>query len=144
MQYFLDRGFPRGDFGILRMNARFGIDERSDVFTLLLGGLSLIFMWITRARLALFGHTQYSFGDIIFTFSVFWGCLRQTFWLPWFIWSLQLVLTISAIALRPGMQKRPGVGKVPGFAEHLWAPIIIWGWSHGRADELCAAICSSS
>ncbi len=133
-QYFTwIAGFPRGDFGYsLEWNAPvWDLMKDRMAFTLLLGGLSLIFMWLISIPIGIYSAThQYSIGDNIFTFLGFLGLSTPDFLVALiYMVVATLVFNMSAIGLySPGMQEAPwSLAKFLDLLNHLWAPIIILG-----------------
>ena len=133
-QYFTwIAGFPRGDFGYsLEWNAPvWDLIKGRLAFTLLLGGLSLIFMWIVSIPIGIYSAThQYSLGDNISTFLGFLGLSTPDFLIALsYMVVATLVFDMSAMGLySPEMQNAPwSLAKILDLLNHLWAPVIILG-----------------
>jgi peptide/nickel transport system permease protein len=126
-------GFPRGDFGYsLEWNAPvWDLIAGRLAFTILLGGLALILMWVIAVPIGIYSAThQYSLGDNVFTLLGFIGLS-----LPDFLLSLvymvvaSLVFGMSASGLfSQALESAPwSIAKFLDFLKHLWAPVLILG-----------------
>ena len=127
------RGFPKGDFGYsLEWNAPvWDIIAGRLMWTFLLSGLALIFMWIVSIPIGIYSaRNKYSLGDNIFTFFGFVGLSIPDFMLSllWMVFAT-IVLGFSASGLySPHMVDAPwGFTKFLDLLNHLWPPIVIMG-----------------
>lgn len=127
------RGFPKGDFGYsLEWNAPvWDIIKGRLMWTFLLSGLALIFMWIVSIPIGIYSaRNKYSLGDNIFTFFGFVGLSIPDFMLSllWMVFAT-IVLGFSASGLySPHMVDAPwGFTKFLDLLNHLWPPIVIMG-----------------
>jgi peptide/nickel transport system permease protein len=126
-------GFPRGDFGYsLEWNAPvWDLIAGRLAFTILLGGLALIFMWVVSIPIGIYSAThQYSLGDNFFTFLGFIGLSVPDFLVALvYMVAATLVFGMSAMGLySAGMENTPwSLAKVLDLLNHLWAPVLILG-----------------
>ena len=127
------RGFPKGDFGYsLEWNAPvWDIIAGRLMWTFLLSGLALIFMWIVSIPIGIYSaRNKYSLGDNIFTFFGFVGLSIPDFMLSllWMVFAT-IVLGFSASGLySPHMVDAPwSFAKFLDLLNHLWPPIVIMG-----------------
>lgn len=124
-------GFPRGDFGYsMEWNAPvWDLVASRFAFTILLGGLALIVMWIVSIPIGVYSAThQYSLGDNFFTFLGFVGLSIPDFLLALiYLVFVTLVLGKSAVGLySPGMDDAAwSIDKGLDLLNHLWAPVLI-------------------
>jgi peptide/nickel transport system permease protein len=100
-------------------------------FTILLGGLALMFMWIVSIPIGIYSAThQYSVGDHVFTFLGFLGLSVPDFLVALvYMVVATLVFGMSAIGLySPEFVDAPwSVAKFLDLLKHLWAPVLILG-----------------
>ena len=126
-------GFPRGDFGYsLEWNAPvWDLIAGRLAFTILLGGLALILMWVVAVPIGIYSAThQYSLGDNAFTFLGFLGLSLPDFLLALvYMVVASLVFGMSASGLfSQAMESAPwSIAKFLDFLKHLWAPVLILG-----------------
>jgi peptide/nickel transport system permease protein len=126
-------GFPRGDFGYsLEWNAPvWDLIAGRLAFTILLGGLALIFMWVVAVPIGIYSAThQYSLGDNFFTLFGFIGLSVPDFLVALvYMVVATLVFGMSAMGLySPGFQEAPwSIAKFFDLLKHLWAPVLILG-----------------
>lgn len=132
-------GFPRGDFGYsMEWNAPvWDLVASRFAFTILLGGLALIVMWVVSIPIGVYSAThQYSLGDNFFTFLGFVGLSIPDFMLALiYLVFVTLVLGRSAVGLySPGMEGAAwSMEKVLDLLNHLWAPVLILAFA-GTAE----------
>jgi peptide/nickel transport system permease protein len=132
-------GFPRGDFGYsMEWNAPvWDLVASRFAFTILLGGLAMIVMWVISIPIGVYSAThQYSLGDNVFTFLGFVGLSIPDFMLALiYLVFVTLVLGWSAAGLySPGMESAPwSIEKVLDLLNHLWAPVLILAFA-GTAE----------
>lgn len=132
IQYFnWIAGFPRGDFG-------YSFEWSSPVwplisstlgYTLLLGGVSLVFMFGMAIPIGIYSAThQHSFGDNLLTGITFIGLS-----IPGFLLAL-IYLFVAGVVLRipvgglysPAYAEAPmSLGKLLDYLNHLWPPALI-------------------
>jgi len=124
-------GFPRGDFGYsMEWNAPvWDLIAGRLAFTILLGGLALILMWVIAIPIGIYSAThQYSLGDNFFTFLGFVGLSIPDFMLALIymvIAALGFGMSVTGVFSR-GMEDVPwGMAKLLDAANHLWAPVLI-------------------
>ncbi len=126
-------GFPMGDFGYsLEWNAPvWDLIAGRLAFTILLGGLALMFMWIVAIPIGIYSAAhQYSIGDHVFTFLGFLGLSVPDFLVALvYMVVATLVFGMSAIGLySPEFVDAPwSVAKFLDLFKHLWAPVLILG-----------------
>ncbi|NDJ75576.1 MAG: ABC transporter permease [Chloroflexi bacterium] len=125
------KGFPRGDFG-------YSFGEQGDVlpivwdrmlYTMLLGGLSLVFMVVIAVPLGIYAaRRQYGIGDHIFSFLGFLGLSMPSFLLA-LLW---MALGITVLDIDVGgiysseFQGEPwDAAKISDYIQHLVPPAII-------------------
>lgn len=126
-------GFPRGDFGYsLEWNAPvWDLIAGRLAFTILLGGLALIFMWVVSIPIGVYSAThQYTLGDNLFTFLGFAGLSVPDFLLALIYMVIAtLGLGMSASGLySAGMEDAPwSMARFLDLLNHLWAPVLILG-----------------
>jgi len=134
IQYFRwIAGFPRGDFGYsMEWNAPvWDLVAGRLAFTILLGGLALILMWVVAIPIGVYSAThQYTPADHTFTFLGFVGLSVPDFLLALiYMVVATLALDMSASGLySSGMQDAPWTAaKILDLLKHLWAPVLILG-----------------
>ncbi|GAK51638.1 binding-protein-dependent transport systems inner membrane component [Candidatus Moduliflexus flocculans] len=126
-------GFPRGDFGYsLEWNAPvWDLIAGRLAFTILLGGLALILMWVIAVPIGIYSAThQYSLGDNLFTFLGFVGLSFPDFLLALvYMVVASLVFGMSSSGLfSQTLENAPwSLAKVLDLLNHLWAPVLILG-----------------
>ena len=126
-------GFPRGDFGYsLEWNAPvWDLIAGRLAFTILLGGLALILMWVIAVPIGIYSAThQYSLGDNLFTFLGFVGLSLPDFLLALvYMVVASLVFGMSSSGLfSQALENAPwSLAKVLDLLNHLWAPVLILG-----------------
>ena len=124
-------GFPRGDFG-------YSLGERGEVlpivwdrmlYTMLLGGLSLLFMLLIAVPIGIYSaRHQYEWSDHLVSFIGFLGLS-----LPGFLLAL-LWMTLGILVLHIDVGGTQSIeyedaalsmGKILDYINHLWPPAII-------------------
>lgn len=126
-------GFAHGDFGYsLEWNAPvWDLIAGRLAFTILLGGLALILMWVIAVPIGIYSAThQYSLGDNLFTFLGFVGLSLPDFLLALvYMVVASLVFGMSSSGLfSQALENAPwSLAKVLDLLNHLWAPVLILG-----------------
>lgn len=126
-------GFPRGDFGwSLEWNSPvlpIVIDRMA--YTMLVGGLSLIFMVAVAIPIGVYSAThQYSISDHTLSFLGFLGLSLPGFLLAllWMFFGIIVLRIPVGGTLSPGLRDAPwNLAKVLDYLNHLWPPAIILG-----------------
>jgi peptide/nickel transport system permease protein len=143
-QYALDRplpeqylrwvsGFPRGDFG-------YSFEWHGPVlpivmermwYTVLVGGLSLVFMLVVAVPIGIYSAThQYTFGDHALSLIGFLGLCLPGFLLGllWmFLGVVILRIDVGGTLSREYAEAPWTLGKVFDYLNHLWPPALILG-----------------
>lgn len=126
-------GFPRGDFG-------WSLEWSSPVlplvmnrmaYTILVGGLSLIFMLAVAVPIGIYSAThQYSASDYAFSLIGFLGLSLPGFLLAliWmFIGTIVLHIPVGGTQSIEMMSQPWGLPRILDYLNHLWPPAVILG-----------------
>lgn len=126
-------GFPRGDFGwSLEWNSPvLPIVLKRMGYTVLVGGLSLIFMLGVAVPIGIYSaRHQYSFGDHALSFLGFLGLSLPGFLLALFLMFFGILVLRIPIGgtISFEMADAPwGLAKVLDYLNHLWPPAVVLG-----------------
>lgn len=126
-------GFPRGDFGwSLEWNSPvLPIVIERMAYTILVGGLSLVFMVAVAIPIGVYSAThQYSISDHTLSFLGFLGLSLPGFLLAllWMFFGIIVLRIPVGGTLSPGLRDAPwNLAKVLDYLNHLWPPAIILG-----------------
>jgi peptide/nickel transport system permease protein len=126
-------GFPRGDFGwSLEWNSPvLPIVIERMAYTILVGGLSLVFMVAIAIPIGVYSAThQYSISDHTLSFLGFLGLSLPGFLLAllWMFFGIIVLRIPVGGTLSPGLRDAPwNLAKVLDYFNHLWPPAIILG-----------------
>jgi len=134
VQYFRwVSGFPRGDFGwSLEWNSPvLPIVLQRISYTVLVGGLSLIFMLIVAVPIGIYSAThQYSVGDHALSLIGFLGLCLPGFLLGllWMYFGIVVLRVDVGGTLSLQYQHAPWTtAKILDYLNHLWPPVVILG-----------------
>jgi peptide/nickel transport system permease protein len=134
VQYFRwISGFPRGDFGwSLEWNSPvLPIVLERISYTVLVGGLSLVFMVIVAVPIGIYSAThQYSAGDHALSFLGFLGLCLPGFLLGLLWMYLGIVVLRIDVGGTLSLQYQDApwtIDKILDYLSHLWPPVIILG-----------------
>lgn len=124
-------GFPRGDFG-------WSIEWNSPVlpivlermgYTVLVGGLSLVFMLVVAVPIGIYSAThQYTFGDHALSFLGFLGLSLPGFLLAliWMYLGIMVFRIPVGGAISPELADAPwNLEKILDYLNHLWPPAVV-------------------
>jgi peptide/nickel transport system permease protein len=126
-------GFPRGDFGwSLEWNSPvLPIVIERMAYTILVGGLSLVFMVAVAIPIGVYSAThQYSISDHAVSFLGFLGLSLPGFLLAllWMFFGIIVLRIPVGGTLSPALRDAPwNLAKVSDYLNHLWPPAIILG-----------------
>lgn len=124
-------GFPRGDFGYSFewSSPVLPLIEKTLGYTLMLGGLSLVFMFGIAIPIGIYSAThQHSLGDNLLTGLTFIGLSIPGFLLALiylFVAGVVLHIPVGGVA-SPELASEPlSVAKLLDYLNHLWPPALI-------------------
>jgi peptide/nickel transport system permease protein len=126
-------GFPRGDFGwSLEWNAPvLPIVLQRIAYTVLVGGLSLVFMVVVAVPIGIYSAThQYSIGDHALSLIGFLGLSLPGFLLGllWMFLGIVVLRIPVGGVLSPELSSEPWhLEKILDYLNHLWPPAVILG-----------------
>lgn len=127
------KGFPSGDFG-------WSLEWNSPVlpivlsrlsYTMLVGGLSLVFMLVIAVPIGIYSAThKYSIGDHALSFLGFLGLSLPGFLLAllWMFFGVVVLRIPVGGAISPEYADAPlSAAKILDYLNHLWPPALILG-----------------
>lgn len=126
-------GFPSGDFGYsFEWDAPvWGLIESRLLYTVLIGGLSLVIMFILAIPIGIYSSRhQYSIGDTALSALAFFGLSIPGFLLALFWMYLGIVVLNIHVGgtMSPEFRDAPWtIEKILDYLNHLWPPALILG-----------------